>query len=49
LAGGAAAGRFPDVDDQITFVTEGSATMPAFGGQLSPTEVREVVEYTRTL
>jgi mono/diheme cytochrome c family protein len=49
LASGAAAKRFPDVDDQIRFVTDGSGSMPSFGGQLSPTEVREVVEYTRTL
>ncbi len=49
LAGGAAAKRFPDIDDQITFVTEGSGAMPAFGGQLSPAQIRDVVEYTRTL
>jgi mono/diheme cytochrome c family protein len=49
LAGGAAAKRFPSVDDQIRFVTDGSGAMPAFGGQLSPREIREVVEYTRTL
>jgi mono/diheme cytochrome c family protein len=49
LAGGAAAKRLPAVDDQIRFVTDGSGAMPAFGGQLSPTQIREVVEYTRTL
>jgi mono/diheme cytochrome c family protein len=49
LAGGAAAKRFPDVEDQITFVTDGSGSMPSFGGQLSPTQIRQVVEYTRTL
>jgi cytochrome c oxidase subunit 2 len=49
LAGGAAAKRFPDIDDQITFVTQGSGAMPAFGGQLSPAQIRDVVEYTRTL
>ena len=41
--------RFPDVEDQITFVTDGSGAMPAFGGQLSPAQIRDVVEYTRTL
>jgi mono/diheme cytochrome c family protein len=41
--------RFPNVDDQITFVSEGSGAMPAFGGRLSPAEIREVVQYTRTL
>jgi cytochrome c6 len=49
LAGGAAVARFPDIDDQITFVTEGSGAMPAFGGRLSPAQIRDVVEYTRTL
>jgi mono/diheme cytochrome c family protein len=49
LAGGAAAERFPDVEDQVTFVTDGSGAMPSFGGRLSPAEIREVVEYTRTL
>lgn len=49
LAGGAAAERFPDVADQITFVTDGSGSMPSFGGRLSPAQLRQVVEYTRTL
>ena len=49
LAGGAAAKRFPAVADQITFVTDGSGAMPSFGGQLSPAQIRQVVEYTRTL
>jgi len=49
LAGGAAAKRFPDVGDQITFVTDGRGAMPAFGGELSPAQIRDVVEYTRTL
>jgi mono/diheme cytochrome c family protein len=46
---GAVVKRFPAVDDQIAFVSEGSGSMPAFGGQLSPAEIRQVVEYTRTL
>ena len=49
LAGGAAVKRFPDVEDQIAFVSKGSGAMPSFGGQLSATQLREVVEYTRTL
>ncbi len=49
LADGAAAKRFPDVADQIAFVTDGSGSMPSFGGQLSPAQIRQVVEYTRTL
>jgi cytochrome c6 len=49
LSGGAVVKRFPSVADQITFVREGSGSMPAFGGQLSPAQIRQVVEYTRTL
>ncbi len=49
LAGGAATKRFPSIDDQIAFVTDGSGAMPSFGGQLSPAQIRQVVEYTRTL
>jgi mono/diheme cytochrome c family protein len=49
LSGGAVVKRFPAVDDQIRFVTDGRGAMPAFGGQLSPQQIREVVEYTRTL
>ncbi len=49
LAGGAAVKRFPDVEDQIAFVSKGSGTMPSFAGQLSPAQIRQVVEYTRTL
>ncbi len=46
LAGVAA--RYPDVDAQIALVTNGLNRMPAFGGRLDPTEIRTVVEYTRT-
>jgi mono/diheme cytochrome c family protein len=49
LAGGAAKNRFPTVDDQIRFVTNGSGVMPSFGGKLSPAQIRDVVAYTRTL
>jgi mono/diheme cytochrome c family protein len=49
LADGAAAARFPDADDEIAFVTDGSGGMPSFAGTLSPEQIREVVEYTRTL
>ncbi len=49
LAGGAAAKRFPDVEDQIAFVSQGSGAMPSFAGRLGPAQIREVVEYTRTL
>ncbi|MFO1538112.1 MAG: c-type cytochrome [Actinomycetota bacterium] len=42
------AGRYPDVNAQIALVTNGLNRMPAFGGRLDPTEIRTVVEYTRT-
>jgi len=41
--------NFPDVADQITFVSEGLGIMPGFGDQLSDDELRQVVEYTRSL
>jgi|1186.fasta_scaffold103237_2 mono/diheme cytochrome c family protein len=49
LSDGAAVKRFPSVDDQVAFVTEGSGSMPAFGGRLSARQIRRVVDYTRTL
>jgi len=49
LSDGAVVEKFPSVDDQIAFVTDGQDGMPSFGGQLSPAEIRAVVEYTRTL
>jgi mono/diheme cytochrome c family protein len=43
---------FPNVDDEITVVTNGRSgaleTMPSFGGVLTPAQIRDVVEYTRT-
>lgn len=71
LAGGESAATFPNIDDQIKWVTEGSSSsrgksygdpnraggarppasggMPAFAGQLSPEEIKTVVEYERGL
>jgi mono/diheme cytochrome c family protein len=49
LSDGAVVDRFPDVADEITFVTEGQDGMPSFGGTLSAQEIQRVVEYTRTL
>ena len=49
LSDGKAAEDFPDVADQIAFVSEGEGGMPGFGDDLSPAEIRQVVEYTRTL
>jgi mono/diheme cytochrome c family protein len=49
LAHGTLVRDFPAVADEIAFVTEGRGAMPSFGGQLSPGEIRQVVEFTRTL
>jgi len=70
LAGGEVSKTFPNEQDQIDFVTKGSATikgqpygdpnreggqhiaksggMPTFGGQLTPEEIKIVVEYERS-
>ena len=45
---GKVADDFPDIEDQIAFVTKGKGGMPAFGGSLSAADIRLVVEYTRT-
>jgi len=45
---GKVADDFPDVEDQIAFVTKGKGGMPAFGGSLSAADIRAVVEYTRS-
>ena len=39
---------FPNIEDQIKFVSEGSGGMPSFAGKLSPQQIRQVVEYTRS-
>lgn len=38
---------FPDIDDQITFVSNGGGGMPRFGDLLSDADIRAVVTYTR--
>src|SRR6478672_1053425 len=40
---------FPDAAKEVAFVTKGKGGMPAFGGTLSPAEIKQVVAYTRTL
>ena len=40
--------KYPDIEDQITVVTEGRSGMPSWRGELTPKEIRKVVEYTRT-
>jgi cytochrome c oxidase subunit 2 len=39
---------FPNVADEIKLVTNGKSAMPAWKGDLSPEQIRQVVEYTRT-
>jgi mono/diheme cytochrome c family protein len=40
--------NFPDAKAEIAFVRAGRDGMPSFAGQLSPTEIEDVVAYTRT-
>ena len=49
LSDGKVAHDFPNAADEVQVVTRGRAGMPAFGGTLSPTEIEQVVQYTRTL
>jgi cytochrome c551 len=39
---------FPDAMDEIALVRSGRDGMPSFAGDLSPTEIEDVVAYTRT-
>ena len=45
---GRVADDFPDIEDQIAFVSKGRNGMPAFGSSLSAADLRAVVEYTRS-
>jgi mono/diheme cytochrome c family protein len=45
---GEVADEFPDPADEIAVVTDGRNGMPAFDGRLTPEEIAQVVEYTRT-
>jgi mono/diheme cytochrome c family protein len=49
LSGGKVVKDFPKVSAQIALVRKGQDGMPGFGDQLSPAEIQQVVEYTRTL
>jgi cytochrome c6 len=40
---------FPNIDDQIAFVKKGKGAMPSFAGDLTDAQIRQVVEYTRSL
>lgn len=39
---------FPDAVDEIAVVTNWRRGMPSFDGRLTPREIEQVVEYTRT-
>ena len=52
LADGEVVEAYPDIADEIAVVTDGipRTSMPSFEARgLSPTEIRQVVQYTRTL
>ena len=40
--------KYPNIEDQIAVVTNGKGEMPSWRGDLTPKEIRKVVEYTRT-
>lgn len=42
------ADKYTNFEDQIAVVANGKNQMPAWRGQLTPEEIRKVVEYTRT-
>jgi mono/diheme cytochrome c family protein len=48
LSGGAVAKDLSEAEE-IAVVTKGRSGMPAFGGDLSPEQIKQVVAYTRTL
>ena len=45
---GVVADRYPDIEDQIAVVTNGTGRMPSFRGVLDAAQIRTVVEYERT-
>ena len=50
LSDGAVVEAYPDIADEIEVVAEGKGQMPSFEARgLSPREIEQVVEYTRTL
>ena len=49
LSDGQVVEEFPDIAGEVEVVTDGRGSMPAFGDRLSPAEIDDVVEYTRTL
>ncbi len=49
LSAGQAAAAFPDIEDQVTVVSDGRGRMPSFGNRITDEELRAVVRFTRTL
>jgi hypothetical protein len=41
--------KFPNIEDQIAFVSNGGNGMPAQKNAFTPDQLRQIVEYTRTL
>jgi mono/diheme cytochrome c family protein len=48
LSDGTVVEEFPDAADEVAVVADGKGGMPSFDGDLSPEEIDQVVEYTRT-
>jgi mono/diheme cytochrome c family protein len=48
LSGGKVVRDLPNVDDEITVVSNGRGLMPAAKIQLTPKQIQAVVRYTRT-
>jgi mono/diheme cytochrome c family protein len=48
LNGGAVTRAFQNADAELVVVTYGRGGMPAFANRLSPEQLREVVDFTRT-
>jgi mono/diheme cytochrome c family protein len=44
---GVVTGSFPDIQNEINVVTNGSGAMPAWKGTLTPAQIHAVVRYTR--
>jgi mono/diheme cytochrome c family protein len=44
---GVVTNSFPNIQNEINVVTNGAGAMPAWGGKLTPAEIRAVVRYTR--
>ena len=48
LGGGQVVARFPNEADEIGVVTDGEDGMPAWGGTLSPAQIKAAVDFTRS-